>query len=329
VSEEEHCREPRKTHEPVDGKERATILYSDAHEGVDRMSAAKPRFIAATDFSEDASWAAQRAALLAAQNGAQLELLHVVAEEQLNALRTLLQAKPDGVAKLLEDVRHTLSGAAAALAKTTGASVESRVEIGEVLEVIAAQTGRADLLALGARGTSPLRDAILGTTAERLLGKCAPPMLIAKRPAERPYEHVLVALDFSPVSEGALRAALRLAPRAVVTAVHAYDVPFDGKLRLAGVSEDVIDAYRYRAAEKAIAEIRALGERTAGGPARVAHKIGPGYAAHLILENERALRADLIVLGKQRRPAMQELVLGRVARHVLADARSDVLVVPG
>ena len=287
------------------------------------------RFLAATDFSEHAGWAVQRAALMAAEHGAQLELLHVVAEGPLNALRELFQAKPEGVAKLVEDVGHALGAAAAALAKTTGAAVGARVETGEVLDVIARESSGADLLALGARGTNPLRDAILGTTAERLLGKCTPPMLIAKQPAERPYQQVLVALDFSPASEGALRAALRLAPQAAVTAVHAYDVPFEGKLRLAGVDEGVIDAYRYGAAEKAVDKIRALAERTAGERARVAHRVGQGYAAHLILENEQSLRANLVVLGKEKRPLMQELLLGRVARHVLADSHTDVLVVPG
>jgi universal stress protein E len=65
------------------------------------VSTAKQRFIAATDFSEHATWAAQRAALLAKQHGAQLELLHVVAEAPLNALRELFQAKPEGVASLV------------------------------------------------------------------------------------------------------------------------------------------------------------------------------------------------------------------------------------
>jgi nucleotide-binding universal stress UspA family protein len=181
---------------------------------------------------------------------------------------------------------------------------------------------------LGARGTSPLRDAILGTTAERMLGKCSRPMLIVKRRAAHRYEQVLVALDFSPASEAALRASLHLAPQAALTAVHAYDVPFEGKLRLAGVEEQTLDAYRSRAAEKAVADIGSLGERTAGERTRLAHKVAPGYPAHVILEQEQAMRADLTVLGKQRRPPVQEFLLGRVARHVLADSRSDVLVVP-
>jgi nucleotide-binding universal stress UspA family protein len=286
------------------------------------------RFVAATDFSEHATWAAQRAALLAAQHGAKLELLHVVAKTPLDALRELFQAKPAGVANLVRDLRRALARAASALARATGASITSRVEIGEVLDVIASECGSADLLALGARGTSRWRDALLGTTAERLLGKCARPMLIAKRPARRPYRQVLVAVDFSRASEDALRSALRLMPRAGVTAVHAYDVPFEGKLRFAGVEEAKIDAYRYRVAQKAIADIRALGEKAAGERMRVAHRVGPGHPSHLILKKENDLRADLIVLGKQRRSRMQELLLGRVARHVLADSKCDVLVVP-
>lgn len=286
------------------------------------------RFVAATDFSQHALWATQRAALLAAQNGARLELLHVVAEGPLKALRDLLKAKPKGVANLVEDVRQALSETAAALAKATGASVSTRVEVGEVLEVIARECKSVDLLVLGARGSNPLRDAILGTTAERLLGRCSGPMLIVKRRPAHRYERIIVGVDFSPASEDALRAALRLGPQAAVIAVHAYDVPFEGKLGLAGVERATIDGYRYRAAEKAIARIRAVGERAAGARARVGHKVGHGYAPHLILRQEQTRRADLIALGKQKRRAIQEFLLGRVTRHVLADSRSDVLVVP-
>ena len=286
------------------------------------------RLVAATDFSEHAVRAAHRAALLAAQHGARVELLHVVNEGPLKALRDLLKTRPKGVARVLADAREALAEAAAALAKATGAPVSPRVEVGKVLQVIARQCHGADLLVLGARGTNPLRDAILGTTAEHLLGRCSRPMLIVKRRAARPYQRVVVGLDFSPASQDALRTALRLGPQAAVTAVHAYDVPFEGKLRLAGVDEETIDGYRYRAAEKAIARIRALAETTPGGRARVAHRVGRGYAPHFILKHQQAQRADLIAVGKPKRPALQEFLLGRVARHVLADSRVDVLVVP-
>jgi len=53
------------------------------------------------------------------------------------------------------------------------------------------------------------------------------------------------------------------------------------------------------------------------------------FSPHLILEKERTLHCDLIVLGKAKRSEAKELFLGSVSRHVLADGRSDVLVVAG
>jgi len=286
----------------------------------------KQRFVAATDFSRDAGYACRRAALLAAEHGAKLELLHVVGKAALDALRQAFRRKPAHVANLVEDLRHTLARAGAALAEKTGASIEARVEIGAVQDAIALECRRADLLVLGARGTNPLRDAILGTTAERLLGKCRCPVLVVKRPPEHAYAKALVAMDFSPAAKSALHAALRLAPEAAFTAVHAYDAPFEGKLRLAGIDEETIDAYRFQAARKAVAAVRALGEKTG---IHLAHAVNRGHPPLLILEKERTLRSDLIVLGKAKRSVATGLLLGSVSRHVLADCRGDVLVVPG
>lgn len=95
---------------------------------------------------------------------------------------------------------------------------------------------------------------------------------------------------------------------------------------MAGVEEERIDVYRFQAARKAIAAIRILGEKTG---AELAHAVYRGHAPHLILQKERTLQADLIVLGKAKRSIAKEIFLGSVSRHVLADCRSDVLVVPG
>ena len=104
------------------------------------MKGGLKRLVAATDFSEHAVRAAHRAALLAAQHGARLELLHVVAEAPLKALRDLLKARPKGVANVLEDVREALAEAAGALAKATGASVSPRVEVGKVQKACRGRT---------------------------------------------------------------------------------------------------------------------------------------------------------------------------------------------
>ena len=47
-------------------------------------------------------------------------------------------------------------------------------------------------------------------------------------------------VDFSPWSQGAIRLALAVAPQAELILLHADEVAFEGKLRFAGVAEEVI-----------------------------------------------------------------------------------------
>ena len=86
---------------------------------------------------------------------------------------------------------------------------------------------------------NPLRDLILGTTAERLLRTCKRPVLVVKRPPEAPYEHVVVPVDFS-LSAPALTMARQIAPNARITIIHAFRVPFEGRLWMAGAAGETI-----------------------------------------------------------------------------------------
>jgi nucleotide-binding universal stress UspA family protein len=47
-----------------------------------------------------------------------------------------------------------------------------------------------------------------------------------------------------------------------------------------------------------------------------------------VLARERALRAELLVLGKRRRGLLADFFLGGVTQRVLAAAKADVLVLP-
>lgn len=51
-----------------------------------------------------------------------------------------------------------------------------------------------------------------------------------------------------------------------------------------------------------------------------------GPAVARILEHAEERDADLIVLGKHGAGMVEELLLGSVTKHVLADARQDVLI---
>ena len=279
--------------------------------------------VAATDFSEEAGKAVRRAALLALQHGASLELLHVVSQSSLDAVRRWVRTPADVADRLVEDSRRLLQDCAAA----TGAPAKVRLAVGNVVEEILADCARGRILVVGARGLNPLRDAILGTTAERLVGRCECSILLVRRPPREPYGQVLAAVDLLPGSENVLAAAAGIAPNAKLAAVHAYDVPFEGALQRAGVQAQEIDRHRAAAFHDALGAIRGLSEQVSGDPERFV-PIVEREDARLVLQHERRLGADLVVMGKRRQSKAEALLLGSVSRHVLASAGCDVLVAP-
>jgi nucleotide-binding universal stress UspA family protein len=198
--------------------------------------------------------------------------------------------------------------------------------LGDVLDEILAACRGASLLAVGAHGLNPLRDAILGTTAERLAGRCAAPILVVRAAPQAEYRNVLVGLDLLEGSQRLVEAALRIAPGALIAGAHAYDVPFEGALQRAGVGLAEIDRHRVAAAAKARAAIEALGE--AAGATGIVPVIERAHPARHLVDAQRSLGADLVVIGKRRRGAVESLLLGSVTRHVLADVGADVLVMP-
>ncbi|MCW5627105.1 MAG: universal stress protein [Burkholderiales bacterium] len=284
----------------------------------------------ATDFSEDAQHAVQRAALLATEHQASLELLHVLNGPSLQTLAEMFRNPAEAEQKLSADAAQMLDDVARPIGGSAGIEVTPLVRIGRVREEILKVAERTDLLVLGARGTRVLRDLLLGTTAEVLVRRSRRPVLVVKRPAETPYRDVLVPVDFSPASVAALRAAAAIAPDAQITVFHAFTVPFEGKLWLAGVSNDEILAYRLAARQRALDAIDALVASLDDDRRRFVPIVEHGDPALAILDCEKASGAELIVMGKQGESPVEDLLLGSVTRHVLADSVCDVLVVePG
>lgn len=282
--------------------------------------------LAATDFSDDGRNAVERAAMLAAEQQAGLMLLHVMSGAGLATLRDVLGMTVEAEARLVAEAESMLIKIASDVAEKTGLVPASQVSVGHVQDEILSLSHKADMLVLGARGMNPVRDAILGTTAERLLRKCAKPILIAKRPPQETYRRVLVPVDFSPYSAGALQMAARIAPRANIRIVHAFEVPMEGKLWLADVSEDKIQEFRIQAKRQALDNIGSLIKEANVEALSCTRVVEYGATVPLILATEMAYDADLIVVGKHS-SLVEEIVLGSVTRHILSDAKCDVLVV--
>jgi len=286
--------------------------------------------LAATDFSDDATLAGVRAALLAKEWGARLTLLHVVSRNALETVQDLFSSPVETEAAAVAGSRTELARQADAITAQTGLAPTLLVRAGRVLEEVVAAAQDCDLMVVGARGANPMRDLMVGTTAERLIRHAPVPALVVRRAPEtapaRPYRHLLVPVDFSDAALPALRLALRFAPEARLTLVHAMDVSLEGKMWLAGVPDDKMRVHRAKLREHATTRMEALLEAAGVDRQRAVCVIDAGDAPRVVLEEEKKRDADLIVIGREGQSRVADFLLGSVTRRVLTHARCDVLV---
>ena len=288
------------------------------------------QLLAATDFSEHSLHAVDRGFLIAKTSGARYTIMHVLESDKLAELREWLGEEAAPVSEsILQDARDSLAGIFAYPVRNHGASAILQLEQGLAGSAIPrhAEAIGADLILLGAHGKGFLRQFLLGSTTSHLMRKSKVPVLAVKNEADAPYRRVLIATDFSKGSALAIDAARRIAPDAEILLVHIFDVPFEGKLRHAGVDEGKIGAYRINARERALQQLRnqaaAAGLSVSDYRATVLH----GNPAEQILLQEEASGCDLIVLGKHGTHITEELLMGSVTKRVLAESRCDILVV--
>lgn len=297
-------------------------------------ASATPRqgVLACTDFSPAADLALQRAGLLAARMGVPLTALHVVSGDAVDALRHWLGVGEPVEQQLLGAAHERLRAQVARCVPPTHAALpqplHQRVSAGQVMAEIKAVVGEVapELVVLGPRGDSDFAHLVLGTTAERLLRRSQRPVLVVRNPIVQPYRRVLVPVDFSRWTGITLQAVRRVAPEAHLVLLHAWSVPFEEKLAFAGVDADTVAHYRQRAQ----AEAEQLLHQVAHDHALPASGWTPclvqGDASHAILAQASREACDLIALGKHGRHAAEELLLGSVCKHVLAETGTDVLV---
>ncbi len=271
----------------------------------------------ATDLSCRCDRALDRAALLAREWGAKLLVLHV-----LNPAESFLESIAD---------RPAQSGPPARLAEARIRrdlpgdlpDLEVRVEEGDPATLIldvARQTG-AGLIVTGVARDETLGRWLLGATVDRLVRRAPVPVLIVKtRP--RPYKDVLVATDFSESSVHALNAAGALFPEAGLTLLHAFETPFG----------DVFgsDSYRERFGdleEKAVAAFIGESALPEGQKQRIQVRIEHGAPETAIRDHMNTRETPLLVLASHGRSAVFDVLIGSVARRILASAPGDVLLV--
>lgn len=284
--------------------------------------------LAATDFSQHAMHAARRAAVIAVEHKAALTLMHVVESEGLVVLRDWLAPGRDLQAAISAQAEMELAVQANQLTQEQRVPVDRQLKIGSAELELERALDSNDLLVLGVRGSRPASGLAFGTTAARLLGTATKPLLVVKTSSTTSYRRVLVLVDFSASSVRAMHTALQLAPRASVNLLHSFELPYEGKLRVAGVAEEDVAAYFAAARQRALQQFQLLRQGELASSTRISAIVEHGDIRLQFLKSVEQLRPDLIAVGKGSQSRFADVFLGSVSRTVLAESPCDVLVVP-
>lgn len=211
--------------------------------------------------------------------------------------------------------------------------VETAVKSGSPAETIllTAAEQKADLIALGAMGSTGLLGYLVGSVAERVMRHSDVPVLVT-RPVHDALREVLVAVDRSTVSEAVARAAawLPLPPFSELRLVTVIP-PREALVAVAptvwsGLShelKDIMDATLQSAEE----HVRELGHMLQHTRRAVAAEVLRGEPASQILEAQERTHADLIIMGSHGEGGVDRWLLGSVSERIARHAHSSVLVV--
>jgi len=280
------------------------------------------RIMLATDFSERSDRALRRAVILARAHGVSLDVVHVVDDDRPRRI----------VDHEAYDARQLLAELARTLKDMDGVTCSTQVLLDDPFAGIvkAAAETSPDLLVIGPHRRQILRDAFVGTTAERTIRSVACPVLMVNGPPVGPWRHMLLTTDLSKNAGAALTRFKRLGlgSEARSSMLNVFGAP---ALRLAmsdTMGKEGQEDYLEDLGSDARQHLSAFMTQIGMGQIEKIVRHEETTVANEILKSAEELKADLIVVSTQGKGAVARLALGSVAQQVLKAAQTDVLAIP-
>ena len=227
------------------------------------------------------------------------------------------ELRPKGEA-LLNEIQESLP---------SGIGTVHRVhQIGSPSMVIleTAKSAHPDLILIGARGLGPIKELVLGSVSHRVLLHAPCSILIMKTPLTA-LQHILVPIEGKEDGEKIIQflssLPFRTFPRiSVMTVWPQPQLPWPVTLGQSRLLE-----------ERALDHARELAEDVAQQAKEkgfTSHaSVGLGQPAFAILEQAKAMKPDLLVVGSHGRRGISRFLLGSVSHTLVHQAPYPVLVV--
>jgi nucleotide-binding universal stress UspA family protein len=158
-----------------------------------------------------------------------------------------------------------------------------------------------------------------GQTVDALARLSPVPVLAVKMRPKRHYRNVYVATDFSEASRAALITTLEMFPAAQITLFHAFHVAYETFIDDTCAARDAESRHADEKAREFLANTK-----TDGRAIRVVSEHGP--PEHALRTHVASGGVDMVVVGTRGRGLIGQLLLGSVARSIVAEVPIDVLI---
>ena len=298
------------------------------------------RILVPVDFSPTSREALALAGSLARRAGGRLTLLHVGATPTHSMTQAWSPSMHMPIAELQERMKREPQALVERwLQSDVPKGVEARTVLREGFppEEIVAEAQDHDLVVIGTHGRTGADRVVLGSVAERVVRHCQVPVLVAPgvarepgRPVDKPFENVLVAVDFSESSTRALRAGIAMARTtgAKLTLLHVgiSEAIMISQVWMDAVSPAMVEIHD-RMAREAQRQLDRLMRDEVPEPLRGQALLREGIAASTIVQQTSLGSYDLVVMGTHGHTGVQRVILGSVAEQVLRHSPVPVLVV--
>lgn len=287
--------------------------------------------IGSADFSPPVAEAIKQATWLAEKCSSRLTFFAAVElpEDDLYSLD-----EQDRVCRDLHAAGHKVLDELVRQAASRGIAAECHVTAGEGWTEITRQVIRAehDLVVVGTRNLGAVQRFLFGSTAMKLLHNCPCPVWVTRPEPQATPMRILVASDFTAVSDAALRLGLDLASRcrANVDLLHAVDFPLD-RLWSTGLVDSSTKAYHDQVRCDARLRLQEQLDRVAATMPGVRAEIhvveGLSIADTAILEFVESHHVDLVVMGTMARSGIPGVFIGNTAERLVTHLKASLMAV--